>query len=232
MIPDQICSRVAADARIPRLLSISDFDAVVALQREVIASVPTGYVRLKEERELNAYLNGDVGAAFGIFEDDELQASALVRIPNAEHSNSVEPLPRILPATDWPLHTAILENAMVARAARGRRYQRVLLATRIEYARAVGMRWVGGGARFENVFSWRNMLANGMAIVGLRVHERNAYIGLLRSIKHNDALPVSSRDYRLVATADNSEHMRALRAGYVGTRLTSFGCVVYQRYLD
>jgi GNAT superfamily N-acetyltransferase len=225
-------TRIAAVGHTTRMLSTSDFDAAVTLQRNVATSVPAGYVRLKDERELLAYLNGEVGVAFGIFDDDVLLATALVRIPSPEHPNAPEMLPRVLPASDWPQHTAILENALVAPRARGGGYQRLLLASRIEYAKAVGMRWIGGGSRFENIFSWRNMLAFGMTIVGVRVHEGNAYMGLLKPIEQNDALPVSAKDLRLVPTQHAKEHIRALDANYVGTRLTSFGCVVYQRYTE
>jgi GNAT superfamily N-acetyltransferase len=213
-----------------RQLSTADVCAIRELQREVNETLPDGFLRFKEEHELIMYLDGRVGAAFGIFDNDELSAMALVRIPNAERPNQLEPLPRIVPKDDFPLHAAILENAMVAPKARGRGHQRALLDARVAYAKAVGMRWIGGGARLGNVVSWRNMLACGMTIVGVRVHSGHAYVGLLLSIEKG--VPRSSlTNRRLVPAEDTDAHLRALDAGYVGTQLTSSGFVVYQLWI-
>jgi GNAT superfamily N-acetyltransferase len=209
-----------------RQLSIADFKAILALQSAVGATLPAGLVRFKEEHELISYLDGDLGAAFGIFNDDELIATALLRIPSVEHPHQWESLPRISPKQDWVLHTAFLENAMVVPKARGRGYQRVLLDARVAYAKAVGMKWIGGGARLDNLVSWRNMLANGMMIVGMRIHEGSASVGLLQSFE--SVLPTSFTDFRLVRTENISEHVSALDAGYVGTQLASSGVVIYQ----
>jgi GNAT superfamily N-acetyltransferase len=219
----------AVSPQLLRRLSIADLDAILALQSAVGVSLPSGFVRFKDETELVCYLNGDLGAAVGIFDKDELSATALVRIPSVEHPNRLEPFPRILPQQEWTLHTAILENAMVAPKARGRGYQRALLDARVAHARAAGMKWIGGGARLNNLISWRNMLARGMTIVGMRFHEGHAFVGLLQSFE--SVLCGSFTDFRLVPTENAAEHVRALDAGYVGTQLASSGIVIYQRCL-
>jgi predicted GNAT superfamily acetyltransferase len=224
------CLRTEAAAQYLRRLSPADADAIHDLQRDVTATLQEGFLRFKEEYEQAMYLDGTVGAAFGIFDGEKLSAMALVRIPSVEHPNHLEPLPRIMPKADWPLHTAILENAMVAPHARGRGYQRALVDARVAYARKAGMRWIGGGARVGNVVSWRNLLASGLAIVGLRVNGGNAFIGLLKSMEQ-DALRSNLTNRRLVPAHDTDAHLRALEAGYVGTQLTSYGFVVYQLYV-
>jgi GNAT superfamily N-acetyltransferase len=219
------------DTQSPRKLEASNIDAILALQHKVNIDLPVGFVRFKDELELLAYLDGKLGAAFGIFNEGELTAMALARIPSVKHPHQLEPLPRILPKEDWPLHTAICESAMVAPEARGRGYQRMLLDARIAYAKSVGMRWIGGGSRLDNVISWRNMLMNGMTLVGVRIHQGQAFMGLLQSIEKKDALATSFADFRLVSAEDADEHLRALEAGYVGTAMTPFGAVIYQRCL-
>jgi hypothetical protein len=98
---------------------------------------------------------------------------------------------------------------------------------RVAHAKAVGMRWVGAGSRLGNVISWRNLLASSMAIVALRVNNGQAVIGLLRPLI-DDALPSSIVNRRLVATHDTDGHLHALESGYIGTRTTTTGLVVYQ----
>jgi GNAT superfamily N-acetyltransferase len=222
-----LCTR--ENPQILRQLSTPDISAIRELQREVNATLPDGFLRFKEEHELTMYLEGGMGAAFGIFENDELLAMALVRIPNAESPYHLEPMPRV-PKHDWPMYAAMLENAMVAPKARGRGYQRALLDARAAYAKAAGMRWICGGARLSNIYSWRNLLAGGMIIVGLRVNGGQTLIGLLQSIE-NDALQSSMTNRRLVRTDDADAHLRALEAGYVGTQLISSGFVVYQLWI-
>jgi GNAT superfamily N-acetyltransferase len=231
MYPNNIAQSAIDNAQLPRKLEVTDLDAILALQREVNTDLPAGFVRFKDESQLLAYLNGELGAAFGLFDGRALLAIALLRIPSLDHPHQLEPLPRILPKEDWSLHTAVYESAMVAPHARGRGYQRMLLDACVVHAKAVGMRWVGGGSRLDNVLSWRNMLVNGMTIVGVRIHQGQAFVGLLQSIEREDALDTSFTDFRLVSAKDAVEHMRALDAGYLGTALTPFDAVIYQRCL-
>lgn len=220
------CLRANARSRYVRQLTLNDLDAIKALQRDVKATLSADLLQLKEEPELTAYLDGIMGAAFGIFDQDILTAMALIRIPSAEYPNLLPPLPHV-PRLDCSLHTAVLENAMVKPAARGRGYQRTLVNMRTAHAKAVGMRWIGAGSRLGNIISWRNLLASNMAIVALSVNNGQAVIGLLRPLIDN-TLPSSIVNRRLVATHDTDGHLRALESGYIGTRITTTGFVVYQ----
>jgi GNAT superfamily N-acetyltransferase len=223
---NQSCARAATLSHHARQLTLADLDAIKALQREMKATLSADLLQLKREHELTTYLDGTMGAAFGVFDDDVLTAMALIRIPSAEYPNQLPPLPHV-PRADCSLHTAFLENAMVAPVARGRGYQRMLVNMRVAHAKAVGMRWVGAGSRLGNVISWRNLLASSMAIVALRVNNGQAVIGLLRPLI-DDALPSSIVNRRLVATHDTDGHLHALESGYIGTRTTTTGLVVYQ----
>lgn len=220
------CACVTTFSHYTRQLTLQDLAAIKELQHEVKTTLAANLLQLKEERELTAYLDGTKGAAFGIFDGDVLSAMALIQIPSAEYPNLLPPLPHV-PKLDCSLHTAVLENAMVAPRARGRGYQRTLVNMRMAHAKAVGMRWVGAGARLGNIISWRNLLASGMAIVALRVNNGQAVIGLLRPLT-DDALPSSIVNRRLVIMHDTDGHLHALESGYIGTRVTSTGFVVYQ----
>ena len=209
-----------------RQLTLEDLDAIRVLRRDVKATLSADLLQLKDEHELIAYLNATKGAAFGVFDNNVLSAMALIHIPSAKYPNMLPPLPH-LPKLDCALHTAVLENDMVAPGARGRGYQRMLVNMRVAHARASGMRWVGAGSRLGNVISWRNLLASGMAIVALRVNNGQAVIGLLRPLQI-DAIQSSIINRRLVAVHDADGHLHALEHGYIGTRLTTTGFVVYQ----
>jgi hypothetical protein len=209
-----------------RQLTLNDLGAIKALQRDVKATLSADLLQIKEEHELTAYIDGTMGAAFGIFDQDTLTAMALIRIPSVEYPNLLPPLPHV-PKLDCSLHTAVLENAIVAPAARGRGYQRMLVNMRMAHAKAAGMRWISAGSRLGNVISWRNLLASHMAIVALRVNNGQAVIGLLRPLI-DDALSSSIINRRLVAAHDTDGHLHALESGYIGTRITATGFVVYQ----
>jgi GNAT superfamily N-acetyltransferase len=214
-----------------RPLTSADLNAIQRLQSEVGAALPAGVLQLKEEHELARYLDGTTGAAFGIFHGGALLAMALVRIPSAAHPNLLPPLPYVPLSNDTAtLYTAVLEHAIVHSQARGRGYQRTLVEVRVAHAKAHGMQWLGAGAALANVVSWRNLLASGLAIVGIRVREGRAYIGLLRPLSAG-ALVSSVTDQRLVRAEDADAHLRAQEAGYIGTALTSSGLVVYQRHV-
>jgi GNAT superfamily N-acetyltransferase len=222
--------RSGAESAQLRQLNPGDLDAIRRLQRDVRAVLPAGVLQCKDEHELTPYLDGTMGAAFAIF-DRALQAMALVRVPSAAHHNLLPPLPFVPLENDIAtLYTAVLEHAMVHPATRGRGYQRKLVDVRAAHAKAHGMQWLGAGVQLGNVASWRNLLASGLAIVGIRMREGRAYIGLLRPLSEN-ALVSSTADRRLVRADDADAHLRAQEAGYIGTRLTFSGLVVYQRHM-
>jgi predicted GNAT superfamily acetyltransferase len=218
--------RVADDQIIQRQLVMADFDAVSALQNEVAAATPSGFLRVKTVAEINAFLNGEIGAGFGIFNNTRLLAMGFIRTSMADHPYQGPPFPRV-PKEDWPNNSAFLENTIVAPTARGRGFQRALIDLRTAHAKAAGARLVCSGAHLGNKISWRNLLASGMAIVGIRVTNGQAVIGLLKSFDDN-ALRSSITNLRLVAADDTDGHLDAMERGYIGKRMTTWGYVVYQ----
>jgi GNAT superfamily N-acetyltransferase len=222
-------AHLAGCLQMPRVrrLSAADLDAVDALQRQVGADLPAGFMRSKGEHELMAYLDGTHGRAYGIVGQGAVWAMALLRIPSPLCPNPGPPFPRV-PATDWPRHAALLENAMVHPRMRGRGLQRALTDVRIAYARAAGMRWVCAGVHFDNLASWRNLLANGMRITDSRERFGRPLLALLRPFDEM-ALPSNPGDRRWVRAQDAAGHRSALQAGYLGVGFTPDRCVVYQR---
>jgi predicted GNAT superfamily acetyltransferase len=218
--------RVANDSLIPRRLVMTDFDAVAALQSEATASVPKGFLRDKTPEELHDFLNGKIGAGFGIFENGKLLAMGFVRTSMANHPYQGPPFPRV-PKEDWPNNAAFLENTIVTAAARGRSFQRALIDLRTAYAKKSGARMVCSGVHLGNEISWRNLLASGMAIVGIRVVNGQAVIGLLKSFD-DSALRSSITNLRLVAAQDTDGHLDAIERGYIGKRMSTWGYVIYQ----
>lgn len=218
--------RVAYDQIIQRQLVMADFDAVSALQNEVTAITPSGFLRVKTVAEINAFLDGEIGAGFGIFDNTKLLAMGFVRTSMADHPHHGPPFPRV-PEEDWPNNSAFLENTIVAPAARGRGFQRALIDLRTAHAKAAGVRWMCAGVHLANEISWRNLLASGMVIVGIRAANGQAVIGLLKSFDNN-ALRSSITNLRLVAAQDTDGHLHATERGYIGKRMSTWGFVVYQ----
>jgi hypothetical protein len=149
-----------------------------------------------------------------------------VRTSMADHPYQSPSFPRV-PKEDWPNHAAFLENTLVAPVARGRGFQRALIDMRTAHAKAAGARHVCAGVNLSNEVSWRNLLADGMAIVGIRVANGQAVIGLLKSFDEN-ALRSSITNLRLVAAQDTDGHLDAMERGYIGKRMSTWGYVVYQ----
>lgn len=211
----------------PIRLTPDDLPAVVALCDAVAAPLPAGFIRAKSPDDLRGYLDGRLGAAYGVVECGALVAVSLLRVPAATHPNEGPAFP-LVPETDWPLHACFLENAMVRPEARGRGHQRALLDVRLAQAASAGMRWVCGGVQLRNRVSWRNLLALGMVIAGIRFDLGAPVIGVLRSV--DGTAPGSDQRDRVVVGADDADrHQATLAAGYVGVRVTGDG-VVYQRY--
>lgn len=220
-----------APARMPprvKQLTPADLADMLALQSAVAADLPAHFLRAKSEDDLRGYLDGRLGVAFGIFDRDAILATALLRLPGADHPNpeSDPPFP-LVPEADWPHRAAFLENAMVLPAARGRGVQRALLRLRLAHAAAAGMQWVCAGASLRNEASWRNLLAEEMTIVGL-VDRAVPTLGLLTAFD-TDALATDPDDRLSVAAQDRAGHQAALGHGYVGVSLAPDGTVTYRR---
>jgi len=218
-----VCAPVVRQLAMPDMLDVFDLEGCVA------ALAPEGFIRPKDDGDVHGYLNGTLGAAYGVVDGMGLSAVSLLRVPSEDHANAgLTPFPRV-PGEDWQHRAAFLENTMVRRAARGRGYQRMLLDARIEHAERAGMAWVCSGVHLDNVVSWSNLMAKGMVIVGIRFDPGYPVIGLLKGFKA-DALASDSTDHVLVPLADAKRHEMVIDAGYVGVRPIG-DTVVYQRLI-
>lgn len=213
-----------------RRLGPADLPAALALQARATDGLAPGFVIAKDAAALAPYLDGSRGAAFGIG-GARLDALALLRLPTAAHPNPVGPVAfPIVPAAEWPLAVATFENAMVDPGARGRGLQRVLIAARLDAARAAGMRWAAAGIRLANVASWRNAIAGGFAAVGVRPDPGQPIFGLLRALDGGAALATDPRDRLAVAFDDAGGHAAACADGRIGVRLVDHDrALVYER---
>jgi hypothetical protein len=232
-----------SDAPRPRRLAPADLPAILALQQAVLADLPAGFVRVRSAAEWAGFLDGTRGVVYGIAGAGALSAAALMMLPSAEAPG--EPLEdeiakrgvvfsRGLRARiserDWSRATGFLGNAMVRPEARRRGHQRALIAARLAHAAAAGMRWIFSGVHLHNGTSWRNLLAQGLAIAALRADPRHPLLGLIRGI---DPLAVATDagDRRRFAAHETSQHEAALVEGYLGVGTTPAGSVVYERLL-
>lgn len=209
----------------PILLAPSDLAAIHALHAAA-DPLPPGFLQPKTDAELLAHLAGQGGAAHGIVLDGRLVACALLRLPDAAHPNPSPGFP-LVPKADWKLLACGMEHALVHPDARGRGFQRALLAARLVHAARAGMRWACAGVRLANQASWRNLLAAGFAIAGQRHDFAAPLLGLLRPV----AAPLATGmdDARRVAPQDAAGHDAALAAGLVGVALDETGDVIYRR---
>jgi GNAT superfamily N-acetyltransferase len=211
-----------------RQLTEADLPQVIELQTTVTAELPNGYVFPKTDSEVRSYLTGTLGVAYGVFEGARLVASSLLRLPSPPHPNDASmPFP-IVPEDEWTLGAAGLGNTLVLPAARGRGYQRTLIDARISHAKSARMRWTFAGVHLGNSTSWSNLIAKGMAIVGIRADFGYPVIGLLRRVS-GQRLAIDEADRILVDAHDTSQHEEALNDGYVGVGITSVRSVVYCR---
>ena len=215
-----------ADLPVVTQLRVADLARIAALQDAVTEVLPVGFIRSKTESELLTYLDGTQGAAYGLVEGTALLAMSLLHIPDVKHPNGGLPFP-LVPEEDWPLYACFLENTLVLPGARGRGYQRTLIDARLSYAASTRMKWICAGVHLQNSVSWANLLAKGMAIVGIRFDFGYPVIGLLSSLGTPTLTSDSSDQIRVIAN-DHTQHQAALQNGYIGVR-RSDGLVIYER---
>jgi hypothetical protein len=204
---------------------LKDIGRIQSLQAAV-GDVPDGFLRPKTDADVCGYLDGTDGVAYGLVEDGDLIGLGLLRIPTGPHAFTGPPFP-LVPADDWPLRACFLEHGMVHPRARGRGHQRALLDARLRYAATTAMRWTCAGVRLANVASWRNLLASGLVIAGIRFDPGFPVIGLLRACDGR-SLAAPAGDEVRVAIDDAAGHEAALAQGRVGVRIADDGTVRYR----
>jgi GNAT superfamily N-acetyltransferase len=214
----------------PRQLVAADAAALLALQSRVLERQPPGTMRQRSGDELASYLDGRAGLALGILAGSQLVAAALLRLPAGDDPMAQLPMPQV-PLDDWPAATSLLESAMVHPSWRGLGLQRRLIAARRRAALDAGRRWVCAGVALRNPISLHNLLANGLAIVGMRrlPHgtEEVDVFGLLQPAD-GTRLASDPGDARAHDIADTGAHQAALAAGYIGVALDA-GAVAWRR---
>ena len=211
-----------------RRLDIADLREVVALQDTVTDGLPQGYVRKMSAEDLRSYLDGSQGRAYGFGEPGALECMSNLKIPSERYPNPGGlPFP-IVPPADWPRHAAFVANTLVLPVARGRGYQRALLERRIEDAGACGMRWLCAGAHLENMISWRNLLARGFAVAGMRLDYGFPVIGLVFPYDR-EALTSDPADALRIPLRDVAGQQSAFAESYIGVRVDPDGTIEYQR---
>jgi predicted GNAT superfamily acetyltransferase len=208
----------------PRRLDMSDFAELAALQREVAAGAPQGFIRGKSDDDLAAIVEGRAGAAYGVRARGELIAAGLLTFPGPTPKGA-PPFPRV-PPTDWSTRVAFFDNAVVRADMRGRGLQRALFDARLAHARRAGRVWFCAGVHAGNIASISNLLKRGMAIVGLAFFHGYPLFAMLRA-EDASALATTGAGVH-VAAHDVVAHERVLGGGMIGEGIVD-GAVVYRR---
>jgi len=220
-----------AETPLLRKLNNADLREILAIQEAVLPDLPEGFIFPKDEAQLCTYLDGTRGVAFGIAQGGTLAAISLLRLPSAAEPNPATPFPfPLVPEADWPRHASFVEYTLVRPEARGRGYHGALWEVRVSHAAGAGMRWLCAGVALENVVSWGNLLAKGMAVVGMRTDLGYPLIGLLKPLRR-PPLRGNPRESVEVPLRETSRHRALLGAGYIGVQRTSAGNLIYQRLI-
>jgi GNAT superfamily N-acetyltransferase len=208
----------------PRRLDITDFAELAALQREVAASAPQGFIRSKSDDDLAAIVEGRTGAAYGVRANGELIAAGLLAYPGPPPEGA-PPFPRV-PPTHWSTRVAFFDNDVVRADMRGRGIQRALFDARLAHARNAGRAWFCAGVHSGNIASVSNLLKRRMAIVGLAFFHGYPLFAMLRA---EDASALATTGAAVhVAAHDIVAHERVLGGGMIGEGIVD-GAVVYRR---
>jgi GNAT superfamily N-acetyltransferase len=223
-------SILTAHARV-RVLGTADLDGFLALNRTVMADgLPGGFLQAKSDAMIATYLDGTAGRAYGIFEQEQLTAAALMRIPRRGRANAGKGFPR-LSHSDWAYHTAFMEHAVVAPAARGRGLHRALLEARLSDASLSGMDWVASGTHLRNSSSWFGLLAGGMTLVGARIDPHGHEVLALLTSLTGATFVTDPSDRRSIARDHTAAHFHAIQEGYLGIGIDQKDRVIYARAL-
>lgn len=196
-----------------RRLEPGDLEALRELEAQAASGLPAGFMQPKPVAHLLAALRGESGSAWGVERQGRLLAAALLTVPRAQAGDPA--FPRI-PAQDWPAACGFLSHALVLPALRGQGLQRALVRARLSHARSAGLRWICAGTHLDNLASWRNLLAQGLAIVGLREDKGHPWLGLLRPV---EAPLRAAGEAMHVPQGALQAHREALLRGYAGMQV-------------
>jgi hypothetical protein len=205
-----------------RVLDEDDHPRLRALHHEVVAAVPEGMVA-RESDEFLARNLGPGGSTFGVLVGDELVGYAILSFPRGDDDNLAAPW-----APD-PRRCACLDGAGVLPAWRGNRLQRLLTGLRLDLARRLGRAHVTALAAPVNRYSWRNLMAGGLAVHDLLPK----YGGHWRYVLYRNfdrPPPRLAGPAEIVPIADLERQRGLLRRGWIGVEGRVQDGVVWMLY--
>ncbi|MEC4720709.1 GNAT family N-acetyltransferase [Noviherbaspirillum sp. CPCC 100848] len=154
-----------------RMLCEKEMGQLLDFRNLVLSSLSNADHYVKEQDEavfVHKHL-GPEGFTIGVYSNDELVAYAMLGLPPADETNE------LADRVDIPVgHRHLIAHVagcMVHPAHRGRQLQKLLLAKRIEGARAQGKRYCISMASLSNHASRRNLLASGFHIARVTIME-------------------------------------------------------------
>lgn len=208
-----------------RLLGSRDLDAIMALQREVIASVgdKMNVTFCACDPEFFNTIMAGTGLVAGLVDGGELVASAALRRLQPDE----EDICINAGISDARLpETARWHCMMVAPAHRGQGLQRRLYAFMYAQGRRRGIHDIIGTVHGSNLPSLRNALATGFRVIGVT---RNRYADTLLLHNAGGAMP-KYRLHREIESTDYFGQRRALAAGLRGFHLRTHARGFYLQY--
>jgi hypothetical protein len=206
-----LCRREGVATATPyevRVLGEGDFPRLRALHDEVVAAAPAGTVALETDAFLARNLAAG-GRTFGVLVEGRLIGYGILSFPAGDEDNLAAP---------WaPDHRrcACLDGAGVLPPWRGNRLQRLLTRLRLDLAAGLGRNHVTAMSSPLNGYSWRNLMASGLAVRQLALK----YGGHWRYVLYRDfaqPAPRAAGPAELVPVLDLARQRRLLAAGWIG----------------
>lgn len=224
--------RKGQPARTPfvcRLLEPAALPAVRDIHQEALRWLPEPrLVRADSEAFFADHFTGE-GRILGVLVDDRLIAYAILSLPagpDYRYDRFVEDLN--LPASDW-CRTAQLTGVAVLPEWRGNHLHRRLCKWRLELARATGRWHVAAVSAPGNPYSWRNLLAVGLRVKGIKLLGGDQ----LRYLFHTDlrgSLSLDPTTGMAVEVSTIAEQRSLLAKGYWGYAAVMDRDILKMRY--
>ncbi|HRY15145.1 MAG: hypothetical protein KDJ31_16590 [Candidatus Competibacteraceae bacterium] len=198
-----------------RLLKPTALAEVQDIHQEALRRLPEpGLVRADSEAFFAHHFSGE-GRTLGVFAEDRLIAYGILGLPagpDYRYDRFLEDLG--LPAGEWP-RMAQLIGVAVRPEWRGNSLHRRLCEWRLELAHTVHRWQIAAVSAPGNPCSWRNLLAAGLRVKGIKLLGGQQ----LRYLLHADlrgAPPLDSAGAVTVEVSAMTEQRRLLATGYWG----------------
>lgn len=193
-----------------RWLTADDIPSVIELHHSVRQAVPADLLCRETDRFFIDHV-GRCGRILGLFAEDRLIAYGVLGFPSSNEESFADGFG--LTVAERAL-VATIDGTSVAPEWRGNGLQKLLIAARLDEARAVGCRIAVSTVAPGNLASLRNLLASAMTVRALR-----RVFGGLRFLVRRDLdapVPVPPPEGRWIATTDIGGAAAALEAGATG----------------